>query len=60
MAKDNQFLDWLLSIDFVEDDMEEDLEPLDVASCLLLSYLVRILDAVGHLQFLAMLDLLTT
>jgi hypothetical protein len=40
--------------------MEEDLEPLDVASCLLLSYLVRILDAVGHLQFLAMLDLLTT
>ncbi len=60
MAKDNQFLDWLLSIDFVEDDMEEDLEPLDVASCLLLSYLVRILDAVGHLQLLAMLDLLTT
>ena len=60
MAKDNQFLDWLLSIDFVEDDMEEDLEPLYVASCLLLSYLVRILDAVGHLQLLAMLDLLST
>ena len=60
MAKHNQFLDWLLSIDFVEDDMEEDLEPLDVASCLLLSYLVRILDAVGHLQLLAMLDLLST
>jgi hypothetical protein len=59
MAKDNQFLDWLLSIDFVEDDMEEDLEPLDVASCLLLSYLVCILGTVGHLQFFAVFDLLT-
>ena len=60
MAKDNQVLDWLLSIDFVEDDMKEDLQPLNVASCLLFTYFIGILCTIGHLQFFTVFDLLST
>jgi hypothetical protein len=60
MAKDYQFLDGLLSIDLVEDDMEEDLQPLDVGSRLLFTYFVGILSAIGHLQFFTVFYLLST